>query len=229
MDYSTTDGCFCCTFVTHFSVYTVADVAATEASADQLAINAQQVSNTVNPDIGANAAAYIAAAAVSQKGAPVPATDAEPSGFLGLGLRLEFIIGGLVGALVVIAALAAFVIKRNQAGKRPATELQEVGEAMEDRTSFAQNPMQQNPMQQNADAHDPTGVVGGQCEGQPASVSAWREVLDPASGQAYYYNSETKESTWERPAEEDTRVSAFSSSNPMFGGVTTRISERSHF
>jgi hypothetical protein len=39
---------------------------------------------------------------------------------------------------------------------------------------------------------DQTGLTDG---------SAWQELADPASGQTYYYNSQTNESTWERPAE----------------------------
>jgi hypothetical protein len=31
------------------------------------------------------------------------------------------------------------------------------------------------------------------------SVTAWQELVDPGSGQTYYYNSQTNESTWERP------------------------------
>jgi len=35
----------------------------------------------------------------------------------------------------------------------------------------------------------------------PASKCKWTAHLDPDSGITYYYNSETKESSWERPAD----------------------------
>ena len=38
---------------------------------------------------------------------------------------------------------------------------------------------------------------------QPALSQAWSEEIDPSSGRTYYYNSETGESSWERPPVED--------------------------
>jgi hypothetical protein len=143
MEYSATDGCFCCTFATHFSVYTVADVAATEASADQLAINAQEVSNAVNPDVGTTAAGNI----IADNLATTEASSAAPSeeGASGSG----GIIGGVVGALLVIAVVVGAVIMRNKkVTKAPTVELPEVRLTMEGGTvaqadDFAttQNPM----------------------------------------------------------------------------------------
>jgi hypothetical protein len=44
------------------------------------------------------------------------------------------------------------------------------------------------------------GCAGGSANTQQVDVShKWREVLDPASNQMYYYNLDTNETSWDRP------------------------------
>ena len=40
-----------------------------------------------------------------------------------------------------------------------------------------------------------------QARAQQAGSTKWKEAKDPVTGASYYYNAETKETVWEKPAE----------------------------
>jgi len=111
MRFDPTDGCFCCTFATHFSVYTVSDVAAADSSQDQLLINAQAVSSSADVDRGTNAASEIEIDNQNADGdLGANPNTADSGGGVGVG----GIIGGVVATLCLIGAIAAVAVHKKR-------------------------------------------------------------------------------------------------------------------
>jgi hypothetical protein len=113
MDFSEKTGCFCCTFATHFSVYTVADKGVAASSADQQIVNAQAVSSKVKSDVGTNAASEIAQEKAAEK-EPEKAGVASKLGDMAEKAGVGGIIGGVVATLLLIAAIAAVVVHKKR-------------------------------------------------------------------------------------------------------------------
>jgi rubredoxin len=51
---------------------------------------------------------------------------------------------------------------------------------------------------------------------------AWREALDPSTNQIYYYNAETQQTQWERPAEMGAAPHGESRRHESMGGLGSR-------
>jgi hypothetical protein len=105
-------GCFCCTFASHFSIYTVADIIATEASLDQQAINVQAVTSKVESDLGTNAATAIEAD--NQDGDVGTHVDSTIVG----GSKIGGVAGGVFDGLCLVVAIAAVVAKKREDSHR---------------------------------------------------------------------------------------------------------------
>jgi hypothetical protein len=94
------------------------------------------------------------------------------------------LIVGVVGSVLAVAILAVVVVvvmrRKKQQSTVKMTRLSEVGVNL-----------QLNPMEENKQVPDDSPI--------PCDVPGWEMLMDDSSGQAYYHNSMSGETSWEKP------------------------------
>jgi hypothetical protein len=215
MLYSNTDGCFCCTFATHFSVYTVSDVAATDASQDQLLINAQEILASVDTDRGTNAASEISEIEIDNEhadsGLGVEVDNTTSGGGMGGA------IGGTVAGLLLVALAALVVIhkKRKDARTRAHSRMMKFEPATTRKNPLGRS--NNNIVRESTNhmfAHrvpvDGAGALGGDLQlkrhhfddnggddiVEKDRTKSVQEAVDPSTGATYYHNTVTDKTAW---------------------------------
>merc|ERR1712100_219173 len=102
-------------------------------------------------------------------------------------LNMTGLIVGVVGGVLVVAVLAVVVVvmRRNKGQRHEATP---------PRLSAVGINLQMNPMERK-EVPDDSPI--------PCDVPGWEMLVDDASGQAYYHNPMSGETSWEKPLVEE--------------------------
>ena len=126
-------------------------------------------------------------------GAPTPAPAAAAG---------SFPVGAVVGGVLAVAALAAFAVRRTQlrsgasAASSPAPSIELTPSAATAGKRSSQVPETENPM---SEASEVPMAKPAKLAPPAAMSSEWEEHFDQSSGNAYYCNTITGETSWTMP------------------------------
>ena len=137
-DFSVSIGCSCCTYPTHFSVYSVIDE---EANSDIKAQETSKLTSNANGvDTAAGTTAVDAAAAIDGTSDTTSDSSADGSS----GGNVAIIAGGVAGALLVVLAVALVIRHKRAKASEEGGSQQKADDAVtqeEDQDGYTSNPM----------------------------------------------------------------------------------------